>query len=73
MQNDHDTTIKARTHRRYDGAGAGTYLTTMPYSGHFMELNMTAGLRAHGSMNESAHFSSVVNDFGDLVCIKRFN
>lgn len=66
------TTIKARTHRRYHGERAGHYLTVLECSGHFMEPVMTAQIQG-GSRNESAHFESVVNDFGDLVCVRRFD
>lgn len=70
MQNYYGSTIKVGTHRDYDGSMAGTYLSSFEECGQFMEPQMTAWTKGE---NKRAHMRSVVNDFGDLVCVRRYD
>lgn len=62
-----ESAVKVETHRCFDGRSAGKWLSVLRNAGQFMEPRMTVLC----GVNRDAHFVSVVNDFGDLVCVER--
>ena len=67
MEGYFESAVKVSTHRCFDGAQAGKWLSVLREAGQFMEPRVTVLV----GLNRDAHFISVVNDFGDLVCVQR--
>lgn len=65
-----NTTVQVVTHRMYEGSRAGFYLSSFSGCGQFMEPKLSALMR---SENSKAHMVSTVNEFGDLVCVHRYD